>query len=130
MDEAGQGLLPSTPAQAGSRNDAVLYVLACPLPERNGDPAYLIHQVGGVGCVMAYSDLGQLVECCGEYQPWLAIRLDALMADLRDQQLPGPVVNLPLSPDVRWGPDGPPWNLTALATAVDGGLQRTAGGGA
>lgn len=100
-------------------DEAVLFVLACPLPGGQG-PAYLLHQVGGVGCVLAYTDLDRLVECCGEHQPWLAVRIDALMADLRDQRLPGPVVNLPLSPDVRWGADGPPWDLAALAAAGAG----------
>ena len=70
-----------------------------------------MHRVGGVSCVLAYTDLDRLVDCCGEHQPWLAVKLDALMADLRDQQLPGPVVNLPLSPEVRWRADGPPWDL-------------------
>jgi len=106
------------PAEAGPRRgpaDAVLYVLACPLPERNGAPVYLMHQVGGVSCVLAYTDLDRLVDCCGEHQPWLAVKLDALMADLRDQRFPGPVVNLPLSPDIRWRADGPPWDLAELA---------------
>ena len=94
------------PADLGS--EAVLYVLACPLPERNGAPAYLMHPVGGVAFVLAYSDLDRLVDCCGEHQPWLAVELDALMADLRDQRLPGPAVNLPLDPEVRWRADGPP----------------------
>ena len=70
--------------------------------------------------MLAYTDLDRLVECCGEHQPWLAVRIDALMADLRDQRLPGPVVNLPLSQDVRWGAEGPPWDLAALAAAARG----------
>jgi hypothetical protein len=117
----GEEVLPSAPAEAGPRRgpgDAVLYVLACPLPERNGAPVYLMHQVGGVSCVLAYTDLDRLVDCCGEHQPWLAVKLDALMADLRDQRFPGPVVNLPLSPDIRWRADGPPWDLAKLAAAV------------
>lgn len=97
-------------------DEPVLYVLACPLPGERG-PAYLMHEVGGVGCVFAYSDLDRLVECCGEHQPWLAVRIDVLMADLRDQRLPGPVVNLPLNPDIRWRADGPPWDMAALAAA-------------
>jgi hypothetical protein len=40
------------------------------------------------------------------------------MTDLRDQQLPGPVVNLPLSPDAWWAADGPPWDLAALSAAA------------
>jgi hypothetical protein len=133
MDQTGRAVLSSAPAQAGTRNgsgDAILYVLACPLPERNGTPVYLMHQVGGVGCVLAYTDLDRLVACCGEHQPWLAVKLDALMADLRDQRLPGPVVNLPLSPDVRWRADGPPWDLAALAAAAGGRAGRPTAGGA
>jgi hypothetical protein len=103
-------------------DEAVLFVLACPLPGGRG-PAYLLHQVGGVGCVLAYTDLDRLVGCCGEHQPWLAVRIDALMADLRDQRLPGPVVNMPLSPDVRWGADGPPWDLAALAASGEGSAR-------
>ena len=74
----------------------------------SGGPAYLVHEVGGVGCVIAYTDLDRLVECCGEYQPWLGIKIGALMADLRDQRLPGPVVNLPLNRALWWTADGPP----------------------
>ena len=73
---------------------AILYVLATPQPGY-GPPAYLMYDLGGVGCVIAYTDLARLVECCGEHQPWLGIEIAALMADLRDQGLPGPVVNLP-----------------------------------
>ena len=128
VDEAGNGVPDSAPSLAGSgrgQGDAVLYVLACPLPERN-DPVYLMHQVGGVGCVFAYTDLDRLVECCGQHQPWLAVRVEALMADLRDQRLPGPVVNLPLSPEIQWGADGPPWDLAGLAAAArdNGGRQK------
>jgi hypothetical protein len=118
MEETGHGVPSPAPAQAGSRSDAVLYVLACPLPERTGPPVYLMHQVGGVGCVLAYTDLDRLVECCGVHQPWLAVKLDSLMTDLHDQRLPGPVVNLALSPDIRWSADGPPWDLTKLAVAA------------
>ena len=113
---------------AGEPDGAVLYVLACQQPG-TADPAYLMHKVGAVGCVMAYTDLDRLVECCGQHQPWLAVRLDALMADLRDQRLPGPVVNLPLSPDIQWGADGPPWDLAAL-TAAAGDDGRRMGGAA
>jgi hypothetical protein len=101
--------------RAGGTDEAVLYVLAAPEPG-TGAPAYLMHLVGGVGCVLAYTDLDRLVECCGQHQPWLGIKIGALMADLRDQQLPGPVVNLPLSPAVRWTADGPPWRMPVLAT--------------
>lgn len=103
-------------------DEAVLFVLACPLPGGRG-PAYLVHPVGGVGCVLAYTDLGRLVECCGEHQPWLAITISALMADLRDQRLPGPVVNLPLPREIQWRADGPPWDPAALAL-VGGGSAR------
>jgi hypothetical protein len=129
MEETGQGVLPSAPAQTGTRSgsgDAILFVLACPLPERDGNPVYLMHQVGGVACVLAYTDLDQLVNCCGEHQPWLAVKLDALMTDLRDQRLPGPVVNLPLSPGIRWTADGPPWDVAKLAAAAG---DRAGGGG-
>jgi hypothetical protein len=94
-------------------NDAILYVLAAPLPGTR-TPAYLMHQVGGVDCVLAYTDLDRLVESCGENQPWLGVRIDALMADLRDQRLPGPVVNLPLVPAARWTAGGPPWDQSRL----------------
>ncbi len=100
----------------------VLYVLAAPLPG-SGQPAYLMHEVGGVGCVLAYTDLEHLVECCGEHQPWLGIKVDALMADLRDQRLPGPAVNLPLAPEVRWSAAGPPRRLP-VASAVGGERSR------
>ena len=126
MSQAGYEVLSATPARADTQDDALLYVLACPLPERDGTPVYLMHQVGGVACVLAYTDLSRLVDCCGEHQPWLAVSLDALMADLRDQQLPGPVVNLPVSPEARWRADGPPWDLSRLARATG---DRAAGGG-
>ena len=126
MSQTGYEVLSAAPAQADTQDDALLYVLACPLPERDGTPVYLMHQVGGVACVLAYTDLGRLVDCCGEHQPWLAVSLDALMADLRDQQLPGPVVNLPVSPEARWRADGPPWDLSKLARATG---DRAAGGG-
>jgi hypothetical protein len=96
--------------------EAILYVLAAPLPGTR-TPAYLMHQVGGVDCVLAYTDREHLVECCGEHQPWLGIRIDALMADLRDQRLPGPVVNLALAPGARWTADGPPWDRSGLGEA-------------
>lgn len=130
-DDAEKGTPGSAAYFAGSgssQDGPVLYVLACPLPEQNGDPVYLMYQIGGVGCVFAYTDLDRLVECCGEHQPWLAVRVGALMTDLRDQQLPGPVVNLPLSPEIRWGADGPPWDLAGLAAAAGGnGGQRSSG---
>lgn len=94
-------------------DEAILYILAAPLPGTRA-PAYLMHAVGGVDCVLAYTDLEHLVECCGEHQPWLGVRIDALMADLRDQRLPGPVVNLPLAPEARWTADGPPWDRSRL----------------
>lgn len=97
-------------------DDAILYVLAAPMPGTRA-PAYLMHDVGGVDCVLAYTDLEHLVDCCGEHQPWLGVRIDALMADLRDQRLPGPVVNLPLSPAARWTADGPPWDSSRLREA-------------
>lgn len=97
-------------------DEAILYILAAPLPGTRA-PAYLMHAVGGVDCVLAYTDLEHLVECCGEHQPWLGVRVDALMADLRDQRLPGPVVNLPLVPEARWTADGPPWDRSRLDEA-------------
>jgi hypothetical protein len=112
-DGAGPAAVSPDPGQ----DAAILYVLACPLPEPGEGPAYLLHQVGGVDCVLGYTDLPRLVECCGPHQPWLAIRLTGLMADLRYQRLTGPVVNLPLSPAARWSADGPPVELAALAAA-------------
>ncbi len=98
---------------------AILYVLAAPQPG-DGPPAYLLHEVGGVSCVIAYTDLARLVECCGEHQPWLGVEIAALMADLRDHHLPGPVVNLPLNPALWWTATGPPYQMTAPdRTAVD-----------
>lgn len=107
---------------------AVLYVLAAPLPG-TGIPGYLMHEVGGVDCVLAYTDLERLVECCGENQPWLGVRIDALMADLRDQQLPGPVVNLPLAPAARWTAGGPPWERSRLKAADRADVPGTASEG-
>jgi hypothetical protein len=89
---------------------ALLYVLAAPQPGAS-TPAYLLHEVGGVGCVIAYTDLTRLTECCGEYQPWLGIEIAALMADLREQVLAGPVVNLPLTQSLWWTADGPPYRM-------------------
>lgn len=109
--------VPDPAAPGPAQEAAILYILACPSPAADGGPAYLLHRVGGVDCVLGYTDLTRLVECCGPHQPWLAIRLNGLMADLRDQGLPGPVVNLPLSPEARWSADGPPVDLLALAAA-------------
>jgi hypothetical protein len=108
---------------AGPGSEAVLYVLACPLPQRDGAPVYLMHRVGDVGSVLAYTDLERLVNCCGEHQPWAAIKVDALLADLRDQRLAGPAVNVPLSPDVRWRADGPPRDLAKLAAMARAGTS-------
>jgi hypothetical protein len=102
-------------------DESVLYVLAAPLPG-SGSPAYLMHEVGGVLCVLGYTDLDRLAQCCGEHQPWLGIKMGALMADLRDQRLPGPVVNLPLAPEVRWTAAGPPRRVPAAS-----GVDRAAG---
>ncbi len=86
---------------------AILYVLASVITDdKGGRPAYLLHDVGGVGCVLGYTSLERLVECCGEHQPWLGIRLDALMTDLRDRQLAGPAINLPVRPSAWWTADG------------------------
>lgn len=101
-------------------DEAILFVLAAPLPGTRA-PAYLMHAIGGVDCVLAYTDLEHLVEGCGEHQPWLGVRIDALMADLRDQRLPGPVVNLPLAPEARWTTDGPPWDRSRLGEAGGAG---------
>ena len=109
---------------AGPADAAVLYILACPLPGEDRGPAYLLHAVGGVDCVLGYTDLERLAECCGPHQPWLAVRMDALMSDLRAQRLPGPAVNLPLRRDARWTADGPPRGLRELMAA------GRAGGGA
>jgi len=111
--------MPATD-QAPGTDEAVLYVLAAPQPG-SGVPAYLIHTVGGVGCVLAYTDLNRLVECCGEHQPWLGIRINALMADLRDQRLPGPVVNLPMSQENWWTADGPPVRMPRAADRAAAG---------
>lgn len=108
---------------AGPADVAVLYILACPLPGEDREPAYLLHAVGGVDCVLGYTGLDRLAECCGPHQPWLAVRTDALMNDLRAQRLPGPVVNLPLRPGARWTADGPPRDLRELMAA-----GRAAGG--
>jgi hypothetical protein len=102
----------------GETGAGIIYVLACPLPGSERTPAYLLHNVGGIDCVLGYTDLTRLVECCGPHQPWLAVRLDALIADLRDQQLPGPVANLPLAPGAWWGVDGPPWDMAALVASA------------
>jgi len=104
MDEA--------PGRVPDQAPAVLYVLAAPQPG-GGPPAYLLYEVGGVGCVIAYTNVARLVECCGEYQPWLGVEITAVMADLRDQGLPGPVVNLPLNPALWWTADGPPYPMPA-----------------
>ena len=106
---------------------AILFVLAAPVPGTQ-TAAYLVHDVGGVGCVLAYTDLEHLVECCGEHQPWLGVRIDALMADLRGQRLPGPAVNLPLDPAARWTADGPPGDLPALMAAGRSGSAAGDGG--
>jgi hypothetical protein len=108
---------------AGPGSEAVLYVLACPLPQRDSAPVYLMHRVGDASSVLAYSDLDRLVDCCGEYQPWAAIKVDALLSDLRDQRLAGPVVNVPLSPEVRWRADGPPDDLATLAATARAGTS-------
>jgi hypothetical protein len=52
------------------------------------------------------------------------------MTDLRDQQLPGPVVNLPLSPDSRWAAERPPWDLAALSAAAADRDRKVPTGGA
>lgn len=96
----------------------ILYVLAAPQPGA-GPPAYLLYEIGGVGCVIAYTDLARLAECCGEFQPWLGVEIAALMADLREQSLPGPVVNLPLNPALWWTAGGPPYQMPAPARPVD-----------
>jgi hypothetical protein len=101
-----------TADRAVDQATAILYVLAAPQPGA-GTPAYLLHDVGGVRCVIAYTDLTRLAECCGEHQPWLGIKITALMADLREQGLPGPVVNLPLHPALWWTADGPPYRMPA-----------------
>lgn len=109
----------AAPDRVPDQAAAILYVLAAPQPDV-GPPAYLLHEVGGVGCVIAYTDLARLVECCGEYQPWLGIEIAALMADLREQNLPGPVVNLPLNPALWWTASGPPYRMpTPDRPAVD-----------
>jgi hypothetical protein len=100
--------MDDAPDQVPDQTTAILYVLAAPQPG-GGPPAYLLYDVGGVGCVIAYTDLTRLVECCGEHQPWLGVKISALMADLREQGLPGPVVNLPLNPALWWSASGPPY---------------------
>jgi hypothetical protein len=107
--------------------EAILYVLAAPLPGTR-TPAYLLYQVGGVSCVLAYTDLEHLVECCGDYQPWLGIQVRALMADLRDQRLPGPAINMPLGQAVRWTADGPPAGRDRFIAGTVGESAVPAGG--
>lgn len=104
MDEAAD--------RAVDQAAVILYVLAAPQPGA-GSPAYLLHDVGGVSCVIAYTDLARLVAGCGEHQPWLGIKITALMADLDEQGLPGPVVNVPLNPALWWTADGPPYRILA-----------------
>ena len=108
-------------------DEAALYVLAAPIPGTR-TPAYLLYEVGGLDCVLAYTDRKHLVECCGEYQPWIGIQVPALMTDLRDQRLVGPAINMPLSPAVRWTADGPPpgpGRFAAAAPAADEGAAAT-----
>lgn len=117
MDEAAS----RRPGEAA----AIIYVLAAPQAGA-GIPAYLLHDVGAVSCVIAYTSLARLVECCGEHQPWLGVEIGALMADLRDQGLPGPVVNLPLNPALWWTADGPPYRLPAVQRRADLAVTGTA----
>ena len=117
MDEA--------PDRGPDQAAAILYVLAAPQPGP-GTPAYLLYEIGGVDCVTGYTDLARLVECCGEHQPWLGVEIAALMADLREQSLPGPVVNLPLNPALWWTASGPPYRMPAPdRPAVDLADTRT-----
>jgi hypothetical protein len=102
--------MDDAPDQVPDQTAAILYVLAAPQPG-GGPPGYLLYDVGGVGCVIAYTDLTRLVECCGEHQPWLGVKIAALMADLHEQGLPGPVVNLPLNPALWWTASGPPYPM-------------------
>ena len=104
---------------------AIIYVLAAPQADA-GLPGYLLHDVGGVGCVIAYTDLARLVESCGEHQPWLGVEITALMADLREQGLPGPVVNLPLNPALWWTAAGPPYRMPAADGRADLAVSGTA----
>ena len=92
MDGTGQETLPAAPAHAYPQtgtDDAILYVLACPLPGQAATPAYLLHQVGGVGLRSGPTDLDLLVDRRGEHQPWAWRSGWTPTADLRDQQLPG-----------------------------------------
>jgi hypothetical protein len=104
---------------------AIIYALAAPQAGA-GIPAYLLHDVGGVSCVIAYTSLARLVECCGEHQPWLGVEIGALIADLREQGLPGPVVNLPLNPALWWTADGPPYRMPAPQSRADLAVTGTA----
>jgi hypothetical protein len=67
-----------------------------------------VHQIGDVGCVLAYTSRDKLFECCGEFQPWAAVNFTALVADVRAKELAGPVLDLPLAGTARWTADGPP----------------------
>lgn len=107
------------------RAATIIYVLAAPQPGA-GVPAYLLHDVGQVGCVIAYTSLARLVECCGEHQPWLGVEVGALIADLREQGLPGPVVNLPLNPALWWTADGPPYRMPVPDSRADLAVTGTA----
>jgi hypothetical protein len=100
-------------------DEPILYVLAAPLPGTR-TPVYLLYQVGGLNCVLAYTDRERLVECCGEYQPWLGVRVGGLMADLRDQGLAGPAINMPLGPAARWTAGGPPAGRDRSAASTGG----------
>lgn len=104
--------MEGTADKVPGRAAAILYVLAAPQPG-TGTPAYLLHEVGGVSCVIAYTDLARLADCCGEHQPWLGVEIAVLMADLREQGLPGPVVNLPVNSALWWTASGPPYRMPA-----------------
>jgi len=105
-------------SDGAGQSAAIIYVLAAP-QAGGGFPAYLLHDVGEVSCVIAYTDLARLVACCGEHQPWLGVEIGALMADLREQGLPGPVVNLPLNPVLWWTADGPPYRMAGPGRRAD-----------
>ena len=114
-------------SRASGQPPVIIFVLAAPLAD-GGLPAYLLHEVGGVSCVIAYTSLARLVECCGEHQPWLGVEIGDLMADLQGQRLTGPVVNVPLNPALWWTADGPPHRMPAPDGRSDLAATGTATG--
>lgn len=113
------------PGATDTDAEAIVY-----LPVESADPeAEAVLELrpteDGQTVMLACSSLDQLVTCCGEYQPWIAMPASAVPGLIANAGADGVVWDQPLSPAQRHGPEGFEDDDGALRTAIGNDVIST-----